>query len=524
MFAVFIGSCGIALSFVPVLLSTSQTHRHLKDEIINACYYFEGAFALCLMAFCLWLIVKQKDLIQRGHVQFSNDNHTSVQENTRSNSVRRSRIPIVVFGIGGTVCIICTVMNRALQKQAFPSLNNCALLLSFSVYIVAIFKYDGASLKNKAIFHYAIAFMIGANIWSWITITVYPLYEAISSYSCNSSMNFSNEFYDSGENSFVTVFYVFDIIEGFLQPFLVEFLTISTGCLLTLWQTMRHSPRSVTDVPVRRPPFSEENIRCEYSDILLSAKEDDQPKPGGAFAGKNIVKYIVTIVSILVATGFFIAIQILSTGPFGQVVDLEDNTRTTNRVILETIIFLPLILMNIFSLLRLQKGTTNMPIKSQLTSSGYLLLCTTCARFVFNIWKLATNIMLLNISTDLPASTIVFYFFYTAMFLIFCWSQTQHMITLHYFHRAGRVIPQMSKLILIYLTAINFAEWMALAFAHEWIKHKKDSTIFFPEIALFFGQFDAKIMILLLSPLFEMYHFHSAMMACECLHGSNEEI
>ena len=207
-------------------------------------------------------------------------------------------------------------------------------------------------------------------------------------------MNISNEFHELGESSFVTVFYVFDIIEGFLQPFLVEFLTISTGCLLTLWQTMRHGLISVRDVPARRFQFSEENIHCEYSAILLSAKEDDQSEPREKCATKNIVKYIVTAISILVATGFFIAIQILSTGPFGQVAGLEDNTRTTYRVILQTFIFLPLIVVNIFSLSRLKRGTINIPLKSQLTSSGYLLLFTTCTRFVFNLWKLATNIML----------------------------------------------------------------------------------------------------------------------------------
>ena len=517
MLAIFIGSCGIALSFIPVLLSTSQIHRYLKDQIINACYYFEGAFALCIMAFSLWLIVKQKHLIERGYVQFSNDNHISAQENTQSASTRRSRIHIVVFGIGGIVLNICTVMNRALQKQVLPTLNNCAVLLSFPVYIVAIYKYDGGSLKNKAIFHYSIAFKIGANIWAWITITVYPLYEAISS---NSSMNVSNGHDNMEGNSSVNVFYVLYITEAFLQPFLVEFLTISLGCLLTLWQTMRLGSRSVIDAPVRRSRFSEESIRRDYSDIQLPASEYDQSESERNFVSKNIVKYIVTAVSILISAGYFIATQILSTGPFGNVVDLEDNTRTTYRVIFEIVIFLPLIVMNLFSLFRIRRDKTNVPIKSQLTSSGYLLLFTTCARFVFNIWKLAANIMLLNIPNEFGASSIVFYFFFTAMFILFCWSQTQHLVTLNYLHRAGKVIPQMSKLILIYLISINFAEWMILAFAHEWIAHKKGSTIFFPEMALCFGDFDAKIIILLLSPLFEMYHFHSAMMACECLHGS----
>ena len=160
MLAIFIGSCGIALSFIPVLLSTTQTHRQLKDQIINACYYFEGAFELCLMALCLWLIVKQKYLIERGLVQFpndNNDNHISAQENTQSASTRRSRMLIVVFGIGGSVFIICTVMIRALQKQVLPSLQNFVLLLSFTIYSVAIYRYDGVSLKNKQYFTTALA-------------------------------------------------------------------------------------------------------------------------------------------------------------------------------------------------------------------------------------------------------------------------------------------------------------------------------------------------------------------------------
>ena len=61
------------------------------------------------------------------------------------------------------------------------SINDCVLLLSVILYIVAISKYLGATLINKAVFHYGIALMIGASACTWIPITVNPRYEAVFS-------------------------------------------------------------------------------------------------------------------------------------------------------------------------------------------------------------------------------------------------------------------------------------------------------------------------------------------------------
>ena len=119
MLAIFIGSCGIVLSVISVLLSTSQTHRHLKQQIINACYYFEGAYALCILALSLWLIVKQKHLIRKGHVQFSMNSAVTLssQENVGRVNTRSSRVHIVVFGVGATLYIIFVIVNFALRNQ-----------------------------------------------------------------------------------------------------------------------------------------------------------------------------------------------------------------------------------------------------------------------------------------------------------------------------------------------------------------------------------------------------------------------
>ena len=86
------------------------------------------------------------------------------------------------------------------------------------MYIITINRYFGASLKNEEMIQYGIAFMIGTSIWSWIIITVYPLYAAISS---NSSMNISNKFNNLTLNNCLNTFlrssyYKFIILATFL--------------------------------------------------------------------------------------------------------------------------------------------------------------------------------------------------------------------------------------------------------------------------------------------------------------------
>ena len=244
MLAIFIGSCGIALSLIPVLLSTThqQTHVNLKEQIINTTYFCEVMYTLCAMTVCIWLTVKQKDLIQKGYVQFQNNSSVSAHENAHLVNAHKSRLHIVVFRIGGSLCLSCAVINRALQTQVVFLLDYCTMLLCFIAYVTAIYRYYGAVLKNREIFHYGIIFLIGANIWSWILITVHPLYEALL---WNSSAYNISQINEAGDKFSATIsVHVFEML-GFFQPFLVEFLTISSGCLLCLRQTMRYGSRSM---------------------------------------------------------------------------------------------------------------------------------------------------------------------------------------------------------------------------------------------------------------------------------------
>ena len=141
------------------------------------------------------------------------------------------------------------------------SISNCVLLLSVIAYKIAIYKYLGATLINKAVFHHGIALMIGANACTWILITVNPLYESGFS---NLSADDINDIDNMERNSSINAVCILEIVEVFFQPYLVEFLTISSGCLLTLWHTMRYDPRSQLTRPIRRTQFSEDILLRNY--------------------------------------------------------------------------------------------------------------------------------------------------------------------------------------------------------------------------------------------------------------------
>ena len=108
------------------------------------------------------------------------------------------------------------------------------------------------------------------------------------------------------------------------------------------------------------------------------------------------------------------------------------------------------------------------------------------------MWKLFANAGLLCFRHGLEVTSIAVQTIYALMSVLHIWSQTQHIMTINYIHRAGGVVPKLSKLTLIYLIALNLADWMSLSLAHKWVECVKDSTIHAPEISVFFGYFDTK--------------------------------
>ena len=519
MLAIFIGSCGIAISFIPILLSTSQTHRHLRESTIYAAHYIEGGCAMCMVCLCLWPILSKKDLIRKEYVWFP---CSSTWKSFQGINTRTPRLQIIIFGLGGVAFVFCTIIEKALQCQVLRAINNCGLLLYLISYVIVIYKYNGAYLANKAVFHYGIALLLGTNLWAWILTTVYPFYDLSQNSITNFSdiINSSHNFYpNSALNKSVNVASIIELSATLFQPFLIEFLTISAGCLLALWQTMRYDPNSVvTNRPVCQRV--QEIIGARYEDILRNDHEEGQQQSTqNSVSNNKRSTYFVTALSVLIAGAYLISAEILSAGPLSYISEnLKDTIRVSYRKVIQTAVHAPLLFMNIFSLRKLRKDSTVMPIQSSLTSSGYLLLFTTGAHFIYCVWRLAANIILLGFPQELGVCVNVFYIFST----IAMWIQAQHIMTINYIHRSGQRISRTTKLILIYLIAINLAEWMYLSLSHKWVEQSHDSVALSPEISIFFGHANTKLLIFLSNPILEINLFHSAMMACECLHDVSE--
>ena len=522
MLAIFIGSIGIAISLIPILLSTSQTHRHLRESTIYAAHYTEGGFAICMVCLCLWPILRQKDLIRREYVWFP---CRYTWTNCQGINTRTPRLQIIIFGLGGIAFVVCTIIEKATHCQVFHAINNCGILLYLISYIIVMYKYNGAYLANKTVFHYGIALLLGTNLWAWILTTAYPFYDLSRSDITNFSdiINSSQDFYpDSHLNRSVNVASILEISATLFQPFLVEFLTISAGCLLALWQTMRYDPRSMS-TNRRLCRRVQEIVDARYENILRGDQEQRQQQSTQNTLSNKRSTFFVAALSVLIAGSYLISAEMLSAGPLSYISEnFEDTIRVSFRKIIQTAVHTPLLFMNIYSLRKLRKDSTIMPFQPSLTSSGYLLLFTSGAHFIYCVWRLAANIILLGYPQELGVCINLFYIFSTVTTTTAIWIQTQHLITINYIHRSGRRIPRIIKLILIYLIAINLSEWMYLSLSHKWVEHSQNSVALSPEISIFFGHYNTKLLILLSNPILEIYLFHSAMMACESLHDVSE--
>ena len=282
---------------------------------------------------------------------------------------------------------------------------------------------------------------------------------------------------------------------------------------------MTYGSRSMIRRSAGQRPSASEFTDRDYNDILHLENEDAQLTTEQSLSEKCKI-YIATAFSVLVAGTYLIALQILSEGPFGKCADhLKVGRCALYRKIIGSCVYFPLVIMNMISLFILLRNKTILPVESQLTSSGYLLLFTSSAYFLYGIFRLVADIGLLNSSDEQDLYQTALFILYTVAVAVYYWIQTQHIMTLNYIHRTGGSIPTMSKSTLIYLIALNFADWMNLSLTHKWMEFGNDPTLLSPEISLCFGYFAGHIIFLLLHPVLEMYLFHSAMMACECLHN-----
>ena len=390
--------------------------------------------------------------------------------------------------------------------------------------IIFLRRYEGVALKSCRFFQYSIALMIGADAWVWICITVKPLWTFSIHSTLNGSSN-TSEYSDTATSFHLnSTNEIMEIVETFLQPFFVEFLSISAGCVINLWFTMTDDPRLHIEYEQqfnRETRIDEQNEDLpDYRALLDQSESEDslsQSKNDTTSRRHRYLKYIVITASVFIGTGYWAASEILPFGPFSFIAEehLSDTTRSVLEKIIIGLVYLPLVVMNLICLHILQKSSDGIPQIKHFTTSDLLLLTTSAAYFFYFILRSIANI---NIVIDDWKPECMLYLVINIGSIVHIWVQTQFIMTAHYVHRSVRRLPKTTEFTLIYVAAINLAEWLGLAVVHKWIENDPALAVFNPELVKSFGNLNTAILLLILNPIMEMYRFHSVVVAYETLH------
>ena len=483
----------------------------------------------------MWFIWKYKQLVNVGRVRLSqhrvSEGHLQM---TPSNSQTHqeshsSSFQIVLFGVGSIAYIICYLVNVAATRpiDIMQTIGKSLSLTCFILFIIFLYLYKDASLKPSRIFQFSIALMIGAVAWTWIFITVRPLWIHVRDKSTSITPNISDHGNDDPlKLNFQTVF---EITESFLHPFFVEFLGISAGCLLSLWFTMRtdQDPPSHhldydqnSDLNMLNEELGRHNEYFQdYGALLARVNEETHSRHDERTRIRKFQKCVIIGLSVIIGTGYFISTQLLTVGPFTKWSrSLPDTPRTVITRIIQSAVFLPLIVLNLVSIRKLQSINVNISKIPQYTSSDNLLLLTTGTEFCYMVLRTVADIGVVFVDDDESTNvTLLFYVIFTLFNFAAFWTQTHLILSAHYVYRSVQKLPKVVEFTLIYVLVISIADWLYLSVANEWIEHEPNLNAYSPEFVATYGSFNTKVILLTFFPFKAMYKFHSVAAAYHTL-------
>ena len=487
------------------------------------------------MILLLYFIVKHKSFIEDGRVEFPQGRISDINDNSTNNfpasqdgrSYHSPSFHIIFFGIVSIIYIISylvtVIMEHETDVKTAKIVDNSVAVGCIILVIIFLCRYEGASLKSCRFFQYSIALMIGADAWVWICITVKPLWTFSIHNASNGPLNISGHS-DTGTSFHLnSTIAIVEMVETFLQPFFVEFLSISAGCALSLWFTMRDDPRSHTEYDHqfnRETRINEQNEDLPDYGALFDQSESEnsllQGRCDTTSRSHKYLKYIVIAASVFIGTGYWAASEILEIGPLTFILEkhLSEATRSVLTKIITGLVYLPLVVMNFISIHKVQRSSDDIPQMKHFTTSDLLLLITSAGYFVYFILRSIANI---NIFINDREPEYILYLVISAGTLVHIWAQTQFIMTSHYVHRSVKRLPKTAEITLIYVAAINLVEWLCLAVSHKWIESDPTLDVFNPELVASFGNYNTAIILLILNPIMEMYRFHSVVVAYESL-------
>ncbi|XP_072021591.1 uncharacterized protein [Amphiura filiformis] len=562
MLIFLLGSAAVALAFVPVLIPSSHESEKISTNARNITQPIHALCTVMMSALCIYFIIKLKTWKDSGEVQFMprhsrntvdrpnmyNFTESLVRNSTEARAEDLHAMPFkqsVMFGVGAGMWLTCDMVyiicfgdqfgDNSVYWNWVSLLDVFIYLLSVVIQIIFLAKYDGAILPNNCLFHYSIALMIADKVWVWITVTLGGIDDVMSHAHNHTDRNSTAG--NVTESTFQTAL---DMTLVFLDPFFLEFLTISMGLLFHMWNLIgkdravsrTRDSRSTTDV--RR---HSDGGYGDYSYVIESegggnqvsryygsdVTESEQCGLLGYNTNRNIRLHLndkiktclFTVFVIVVHLGLFtLDLVIYQLRPFlSWSNSLPISTQYILNYGIQIAAFLPITFACIVATYKIYKENTYWSLR--FTSSDYLLFCTSAANFIWLLFRVIAATTILSTSTNADQrNQAIIVLCYAILRIIQVWVQTQMLLAARSVHQMGRPNSKLTRFCLIYLVVINIWQWLAIAISRELLAHRTPFTTVMIDC---FGEATTTTLMYFFYLAIELYCFHSAVVAYETL-------
>ncbi|XP_072021596.1 uncharacterized protein [Amphiura filiformis] len=544
MIIFLLGSCGAAVSLLPIMVSCTHNSQRFVNHIYNLSYVFKGIYVCMATAFCTFGLFKRKRWIREGRIRVSSntaligisdnmnnsdisrcsshedDNSIAESQDTIQELDKRPRshqahvsYAVVGFGIGGIVYLICKPTSTLYThlKQGDPFLNSSfgiyAIILdvlyvaSFSVQIVFYARFKGVALQGCAMFHCFIALMITGELWAWFTLTLFPIYHFTEDCSNKSTPSGSSSNLTNKNTTDDIVLVLLENFESLLKPFLGEFLIISLGILFNLWGTMDKINRA--------------NLRCCNSVDQLDGDVNGQSPEtvGKTDVTKTRVINFVIAGSLLVCVVYIAMFTILS-GHF----KLLENANVYIWNSIHLVLHIPMVLFFILTHKTMKRLKMRLTILS-LTCSELFLITTNIANYIYWFLRFFAPLALLTSfetsSQPLRTEELSFLLGFTLLVVVYHWFEVYYLIARSCLQRTGIEMSNFERYGLVYNGVLNVASWVLASLSSEWFSTSPNNYLLLPAMSQVFGDVTTQLFALVMCPMLEFYFFHAAIISFE---------
>ena len=514
-----IASFGAAVSVAPFLLSTKNELHQLSETLKIVIPHLGAILSSLILPHWLWFICRKNKWECSGHISYpqvtglrsmvesdNDDISISVLSGEESPLLRvhhiqkpPSSIPVILFGSGSILYTISgMVLDLVLESQqerefdfatVFSYIGDSGYLICLVIQIKFFTIYSGATLKNCAVYHFSIAVMVACQIWLWITSAASPLFHITSNSTsvdptdrCLHSSNITNatEMSSSSQESIKLIYY-------FLEPFSVEYLTITSGYLFHLWQSMDgktdttniasrsrisslpaicadETPQSPSESDIQgctraREAIAEQSLRCSNSRKI-----------------RNVLFGISTVVAI-----FYFVIVIVESGTF-----IECKHEICYQAYFATTVlaYLPQVLC-FYLVVQIHK--TYDPIRESLSMNDILLLFTSSCKYIFFMLQFIALIGASLQTSYIHANGVSVYvkFLYPFLAFIQLSLQTHFLISVSAIQNSGKKLSTPIQAMTFFIGSLSVALWWLIAIQRA---ATEETTNIFCEFFLSFGQ------------------------------------